>query len=392
MSNVLEGTAGIARALKALAKRKRLNKLRVKQGKPAIVGNKKIPVAKFKRKFVNEIYDSRPRKRKKKVLTEMADTNVDTKLETGGAAGGLSSRQRVKKKKKSGVLQFGEPKSVSTVKDGSMESIAVIHGKSINDSTLKNFLDLKLSEYESLDDGDEFYSVDILMKIPLSSLESVTLTKLADLMEAGVVTVRTMKSMGPSGIKSMAGGLKGRWIPGKRSKPDRVSTSLSPDDKMTKAMKGKGDVGRNPSMSPIGGERADMTKFGRGKGDVGMNPKGSPMKPNSSMSVKARKGKGDLGTNESDTSKLITNIASRTRREVIPLEDVDKGYPNAERAPSALGPNVSKGMRHRSVGNAGARDAGLRMSGTGPSMTIAKGKTKSTITASLDSKGKNHPF
>lgn len=291
---------------------------------------------------------------------------------------GYSKTKMMKKKKKKSMKM--------------MEAVAVISGREITEATLRNFLLLKANEYDTLESNDEIHAVGIQMKVPLVNLQSSTLENLAAHIEAGTVTVRTMKAMGPSDIKSMSGGLASRMVKGKRSSVDRTSVSMNPNVGQTRARKGLGDVGSNPPSSPMGGNSANKTAANYGKGDVGSNPKSKNVKgKNASKYTKAKKGKGDVGANESDINGQIVDMLQRDPRQVA--EAADKGYSKAERKPGGPGPRVTKGaVKDAYAGHgkgAGAKDAGRRLGKkTGPS--VKGGKTKQTITA--DSQDDNGNF
>lgn len=297
-----------------------------------------------------------------------------------------------RKRKRKGVLAFGERKPVSTTRGKMMseaaqtqavESVARVAGRSINEATLQRFLQVRIDAHANLQEDDNpSLPVNVDLKVPLRELEAETLALLADAIEVNTTTVRTMKSMGPSDIKSMTGGLNGRFIKGRRADPDRVMTSMDPRDGMAMARKGKGDVGTNPSSSPKGGNNPGMAMARKGKGDTGSNPPGKPRKQNSGMKTRAKMGKGDVGMNEADAEAAnVIDLLTRQPREVPKLEDVDSGYPKAERLAGGQGPNVTKGKRYPSPGAAGAKKVGMQLSpGMGPK--VQTGRTTSKIMAS----------
>lgn len=256
------------------------------------------------------------------------------------------------------VTQTRKPtiRQINEAASGSSEP-AMIAGMRMSARQLRSFLETKKSKRDrGVDESDN-----PIAHIKILSLESMTsddLRVLADLIDTGNVTVETQ------GIGSNPAG-----------KMDTTSGSG------TKPGKGTGDVGSNPTSAPKGTSAGAQNPSGSVKsikqpptthdGTGGTHPPGKAKENNNSGQTKAKKGTGDIGSNPSVES--VAGVLSRNPRKVAPLENVERGYPNAERQGPGSGPNVDGGKKYASPKL--PSKAGGEVSGTGPK--VGGGKANS---------------
>ena len=259
---------------------------------------------------------------------------------------------------------------------------ATVSGRKLSSGQLRAFVGMK-KDKKAKGVAESDNPVAHIKIIDLGPLTKADLENLADLADDGIAIVElNVIGMNPSGqlkAQNQGGSTKPKRGKGDVGTNPPTKPAKQNSGSSMKPGKGKGDVGSSPSGALRSKQSGSKTRA-NSKGDVGRNRGGKVNTQSTHGSgTTAKRGLGDIATNSPTAAKTskpagqtkiqvsgggtgsnphgsLRNVSSKkkalTDSEVVAnlitgrdaknvtTEDVERGYPNAERAPGGLGPDL----------------------------------------------------